>query len=132
MAVRVLHVISARAGDGAEHQLRLLIRHLPQQSEVVTLSPPGPVLADMRAGGTVVRQLVSTHDIDLTAIRRLRRIALRGQFDVVHTHLFRAGVQGRLAARLAGVARIVGNTIARSGMDGRRYCPPPDRRKCHA
>ena len=29
MAVRVLHVISARAGDGAEHQVRLLIRHQP-------------------------------------------------------------------------------------------------------
>ncbi|MCM4079190.1 glycosyltransferase [Paractinoplanes hotanensis] len=115
---RVLHVISAQAGDGAEHQLRLLIRHLPQQSEVVTLSPPGPVLAAMRAGGTVVHQLVSTHDIDLTAIRRLRRIALLGRFDVVHTHLFRAGVQGRLAAWLAGVARIVGTEYHLD--DGRR------------
>ncbi|MCO8276595.1 glycosyltransferase [Actinoplanes sp. TRM 88003] len=104
---RVLHVISARAGDGAEHQLRLLIRHLPQPSEVVTLSPPGPVLAAMRADGTVVHQLVSTHDVDLAAIRRLRRLAHRGRFDVVHTHLFRASMQGRIAAWLAGVTRIV-------------------------
>jgi glycosyltransferase involved in cell wall biosynthesis len=107
MAVRVLHVISARAGDGVEHQLRLLIRHLPQQCEVVTLSPPGPVLAAMRAGGTTVHEMVSTRDLDPASIRALRRLARRGDFDVVHTHLFRATVQGRLAAWLAGVARVV-------------------------
>lgn len=107
MAVRVLHVISARAGDGVEHQLRLLIRQLPQQCEVVTLSPPGPVLVAMRAGGTTVHEMVSTRDLDPASIRALRRLARRGGFDVVHTHLFRATVQGRLAAWLAGVARVV-------------------------
>ncbi|WP_250037143.1 glycosyltransferase [Paractinoplanes maris] len=104
---RVLHVISARAGDGTEHQLRLLIRHLPQESEVVTLSPPGPVLDALRAGGTTVHQLISNRDVDPGAIRRLRRLARRGGFDVVHTHLFRASAQGRPAAWLAGVARVV-------------------------
>ncbi|GAB2614863.1 glycosyl transferase [Paractinoplanes abujensis] len=107
MAVRVLHVISARAGDGAEHQLRLLIRNLPQESEVVTLSPPGPVLARMRADGTAVHEIASSRDLDPAAIVRLRRLTLRGGFDVVHTHLFRASVQGRLAAWLAGVAQVV-------------------------
>jgi glycosyltransferase involved in cell wall biosynthesis len=104
---RVLHVISARAGDGAENQLRLLIRHLPQRSEVVTLSPPGPVLAALRADGTVVHQLISARDFDPGAVHKLRRLARRGRFDVVHTHLFRASAQGRLAGWLAGVARIV-------------------------
>ncbi len=107
MAARVLHIISARAGDGAEHQLRLLIGHLPQQCEVVTLSPPGPVLAAMRTGGTVVHEVISTRDLDAGAVRRLRRLARRGRFDVVHTHLFRAGVQGRFAAWLAGVTGVV-------------------------
>ena len=107
MAVRVLHVISARAGDGVEHQLRLLIRHLPQQCEVVTLSPPGPVLAGMRADGTTVHEMVSTRDLDPASIRALRRLTRRGGFDVVHTHLFRASVHGRLAAWLAGVAHVV-------------------------
>ncbi|MBM2623304.1 glycosyltransferase [Actinoplanes sp. LDG1-06] len=107
MAVRVLHVISARAGDGAEHQLRLLIGHLPHRSEVVTLSPPGPALSAMRADGTAVHELVATRDLDPGTIVRLRRLALRGGFDVVHTHLFRATVQGRLAAWLAGIAHLV-------------------------
>ncbi|WP_164842485.1 glycosyltransferase [Actinoplanes solisilvae] len=118
MAVRVLHVISARAGDGVEHQLRLLIRHLPQQCEVVTLSPPGPVLAAMRAGGTTVHEMVSSRDLDPASIRALRRLARRGGFDVVHTHLFRASVQGRLAAWLAGVARVVATDYRLD--DGRR------------
>ncbi|TDO41677.1 glycosyltransferase [Paractinoplanes brasiliensis] len=107
MAVRVLHVISARPGDGAEHQLRLLIRHLPHESEVVTLSPPGPVLAGLRAAGTAVHEMVSGRDLDLGTIVRLRRLTRRGGFDIVHTHLFRAGVQGRLAARLTGRAQVV-------------------------
>ncbi|HET6482633.1 MAG TPA: glycosyltransferase [Actinoplanes sp.] len=107
MAVRVLHIISARAGDGAEHQLRLLIRHLPQECEVVTLSPPGPVLVAMRADGTAVHEMISTCDLDQDTIRGLRRLARRGGFDVVHTHLFRASVQGRVAAWLAGAARVV-------------------------
>ncbi|MBU2666812.1 glycosyltransferase [Actinoplanes bogorensis] len=107
MAVRVLHVISAPAGDGAEHQLRLLIRHLPQQCEVATLSPPGPVLSALREDGTAVHELLSNRDLDPGTIGRLRRLARRGGFDVVHTHLFRAGLQGRFAAWLAGVALVV-------------------------
>ncbi|MGK5677704.1 glycosyltransferase [Actinoplanes sp. URMC 104] len=107
MAARVLHVISAPAGDSAEHQLRLLLGHLPQHGEVVTLSPPGPVLGGVRAGGAVVHELVSARDLDPGVVNRLRRLVLRGGFDVVHTHLFRAGLQGRLAAWLAGVRHVI-------------------------
>jgi glycosyltransferase involved in cell wall biosynthesis len=41
------------------------------------------------------------------AVLRLARLMRRGRFDVVHTHLYRAGIYGRLAARLAGVPRVV-------------------------
>lgn len=105
--LRVLHVISAVAGNGAEHQLRLLVRRLPLHSEIVTLSPPGPVTVAMRAEGTTVHELVTDRDRDAGAVARLRRLARRGRFDVVHAHLFRACVHGRLAAWLAGVPRVV-------------------------
>ncbi len=105
--LRVLHVISATAGNGAEHQLRLLVRRLELHSEIVTLTPPGPATAAMRAEGTTVHEIVTTGDRDLAAIGRLRRLARQGRFDVVHAHLFRACVQGRLAAWLAGVPRVV-------------------------
>jgi glycosyltransferase involved in cell wall biosynthesis len=102
--LRVLHVIS---DDGTGQQLRLLVRRLPLHSEVVTLSPPGPVTVAMRAEGTVVHEVTAGDDRDLAAVLRLRGLVRRGRFDVVHTHLFRAGVHGRLAAWLAGVPRVV-------------------------
>ncbi|MEV4348660.1 glycosyltransferase [Actinoplanes sp. NPDC049596] len=102
--MRILHVIGARPGSGAEHQLRLLLGRLPYEGEVVTL---GPVPPAVRAAGVTVREFPSTRDRDLGAIRRLRRLIRGGHFDVVHTHLFRACVQGRVAARLARLPHVI-------------------------
>jgi glycosyltransferase involved in cell wall biosynthesis len=44
---------------------------------------------------------------DLPALPRLARRIRRGRYDVVHTHLYRACVYGRIAARLAGVRAVV-------------------------
>jgi glycosyltransferase involved in cell wall biosynthesis len=44
---------------------------------------------------------------DLPVLERLRARMRAGSFDVVHVHLFRACVYGRIAARLAGVPRVV-------------------------
>jgi len=44
---------------------------------------------------------------EVRALLALRRILKGGGYDVVHTHLAKAGVLGRLAARLAGVPRVV-------------------------
>jgi glycosyltransferase involved in cell wall biosynthesis len=124
--MRVLHVISAPEPVGAGHQVRLLVRRLPHDSEVVTLTPGGAAAGGATSGATAagttggataagalgadgarVHQLTTTGDPDPGAIRRLRRLMRSGRFDVVHTHLFRACVQGRIAARLAGVPHVV-------------------------
>ena len=96
------HIITTLAEGGAEHQLRLLLRRLPHDCEVVTLSRPGAVAAALRAEGTTVHEVITTRDRDLSAVIRLRRLIRLGHFDVVHTHLYRACVQGLFAARLAG------------------------------
>ncbi len=44
---------------------------------------------------------------DLRALRRLGVIFRESRFDVVHTHTAKAGAVGRLAARRAGIPRIV-------------------------
>ncbi|MFG1991197.1 glycosyltransferase [Actinoplanes sp. NPDC048988] len=102
--MRVLHVIGARPGSGAEHQLRLLLGRLPYDGHVLTLGPAPPVL---RATGATLHEWPTTRDRDLGAIRRMGRLIREGRFDVVHTHLFRACVQGRVAARLARTPRVV-------------------------
>ncbi|MEW1900482.1 glycosyltransferase [Streptomyces sp. NPDC086147] len=105
--MRVLHVITGLGIGGAEQQLRLLLRHLPVQSRVVTLTNPGAVAAGIEADGTPVTHLGMTGNRDLGALPRLARIVRQGRYDLVHTHLYRACVYGRTAARIAGVRRIV-------------------------
>jgi glycosyltransferase involved in cell wall biosynthesis len=120
--MRVLHVITGLAAGGAEHQLRLLLRRLPQDCEVVTLSNPGAVAAAIRADGTTVHELTMTSNHDVTAVAGLRRLMRTGRFDLVHTHLYRACVHGRVAARLAGVPRVVAteHSLGDHVIEGRR------------
>jgi len=101
--MRVLHVITGLGVGGAEHQLRLLLKRLPHECEVVTLTNPGPVADAIRADGTPVHVLGMRGNRDLSAVPWLARLIRAGRFDLVHTHLYRACVYGRIAARLAGV-----------------------------
>src|SRR3954454_3374971 len=98
--MKVLHVVSALHPGRAEHQLRLLVRRLPHDSEVATLSGEGVLAAPIRAGGVRVHDLSADRR---SPVRKLRRLIRRGRFDLVHVHRYAAGVPGRLAARLAGV-----------------------------
>jgi glycosyltransferase involved in cell wall biosynthesis len=99
--MRVLHVISTLGPGAAGHQLRLLVRRLPYDSEVVALDSGGGLT------GAPVHRVGSVRDHDPAAVRRLRRLMRSGRYDLVHTHLYRAGVQGRIAARLAGIRHVV-------------------------
>ncbi|MFJ3900745.1 glycosyltransferase [Streptomyces sp. NPDC090025] len=105
--LKVLHVITGLGIGGAEQQLRLLLRHLPTRSEVVTLTNPGPVADGIEADGTPVVHLGMTGNRDVGALPRLTRLIRQGRYDVVHTHLYRACVYGRPAARLAGVRHVI-------------------------
>ncbi|MFF3753011.1 glycosyltransferase [Streptomyces sp. NPDC002018] len=105
--MRVLHIITGLGIGGAEQQLRLLLRRLPTESEVVTLTNPGPVAEGIIADGVPVTDLAMTGNKDLGALPRLTRLVKRGRYDLVHTHLYRACLYGRFAARLAGVRTIV-------------------------
>lgn len=105
--MRVLHVITGLGVGGAELQLRSILQHTRHQSDVVTLYNPGPV-ADMIVGdGGRVRDLGMTSNTELPALGRLTRLIRAGRYDVVHTHLYRSCVYGRIAARLAGTPVVV-------------------------
>ncbi|MEG3628721.1 glycosyltransferase [Streptomyces poriticola] len=119
--MRVLHVITGLGVGGAEQQLRLLLRHLPLSCDVVTLTNPGPVADGLLADGVQVVHLGMGGNRDLGALPRLARLIRSGGYDLVHTHLYRACVYGRLAARLAGVRAIVAteHSLGDSQMEGR-------------
>ncbi|MEV6834364.1 glycosyltransferase [Streptomyces sp. NPDC051133] len=119
--MRALQVITGLGVGGAEQQLRLLLRHLPVDCDVVTLTDPGPVADGLVADGVRVTHLGMTGNRDLTALPRLARIVRRGRYDLVHTHLYRACLYGRIAARVAGVRAVVGteHSLGATQMEGR-------------
>jgi glycosyltransferase involved in cell wall biosynthesis len=119
--MKILHVITGLAAGGAEHQLRLLLRQLPHECEVATLSRPGSVARAIRADGTTVHEMTMTSNRDVSVVARLRHLIRRGDFDLVHTHLYRACVHGRVAAKLAGVPAVATEHSLGDGViEGRR------------
>ncbi|MEU5225997.1 glycosyltransferase [Streptomyces toyocaensis] len=120
--MRALHIITGLGVGGAEQQLRLLLRHLPVDCDVVTLTNPGPVAEGLGADGVRVVHLGMGGNRDLTALPRLVRLIRSGGYDLVHTHLYRACVYGRPAARIAGVRAVVAteHSLGDSQMEGRR------------
>ncbi|WP_370072528.1 glycosyltransferase [Streptacidiphilus sp. MAP5-3] len=130
--LRVLHVITGLRAGGAEQQLRLLLRHLPTAGpgavhcEVVQLCASGPdpgtVAVGLRADGITVHELGMRGNRDLAALPRLVRLIRDGRYDVVHCHLYRACLYGRLAARLAGVRAVVAteHSLQPGVLEGRR------------
>ncbi|MFI1835146.1 glycosyltransferase [Streptomyces olivaceoviridis] len=119
--MRALHIITGLGVGGAEQQLRLLLRHLPVACEVVTLTNPGPVADGLAADGVRVTHLGMAGNRDLAALPRLARHIRRGRYDLVHTHLYRACLYGRIAARLAGVRAVVAteHSLGDTRMEGR-------------
>jgi glycosyltransferase involved in cell wall biosynthesis/ribosomal protein S18 acetylase RimI-like enzyme len=111
---RVAHVAAVDA------TLRFLLlgqlrRLLAEGFDVTAISAPGPWVADLEAEG--IRHLpwpevTRAWDprADVRAFRSLLSILRREPFDLVHTHTPKPGIMGRLAARVAGVPRVV-NTV---------------------
>lgn len=79
---------------------------------VVAVSSPGcevPVLASagIRHIAVPMTRRAVTPVSDLCSLWRLWRVFRRERFEIVHTHTPKAGILGRLAAKLAGVPVIV-------------------------
>ncbi|MCZ7413449.1 MULTISPECIES: glycosyltransferase [unclassified Streptomyces] len=123
--MRVLHVITGLGVGGAEQQLRLLLRHLPMGGDVVTLTNPGAVAEGIRRDGHRVAHLGMAGNRDLGALPRLARLVRDGGYDLVHTHLYRACVYGRTAARMAGVRAVVAteHSLGAARIEGRPLTP---------
>ncbi|MGW3469864.1 glycosyltransferase [Saccharopolyspora sp. NPDC000995] len=120
--MKVLHVITGLGVGGAELQLRSILQHTKHDSDVVSLYNPGDVAQMITGDGVRVRDLGMTHNTQVGAVLRLRDVIREGRYDVVHTHLYRACVYGRLAARLAGTKVVVSteHSIGETHLERRR------------
>jgi glycosyltransferase involved in cell wall biosynthesis len=117
--IRVLHVITRLIVGGAmENTLLTVIGQMRDPRYDVTLysgidnGPEGNLHAIAREQG--VRLVLTPYLVrpirpltDLRALVELTRFIRRGRFHLVHTHATKAGILGRIAAKLAGTPIVV-------------------------
>ena len=114
----VLHVITRLIVGGAQENTMLTAALLdPRRYAVDVISgpqtgPEGSLIEEVRARGVPLdiypdlrREIAPWRD--LKALLQLTRRMRRERYTIVHTHSSKAGVLGRLAAKLAGVPVIV-------------------------
>jgi glycosyltransferase involved in cell wall biosynthesis len=123
--MRVLHVITGLHAGGAEQQLASLLEHTRHDADVVTMYAPGIIADRIVERGITVHNLDRPHQLDLRALPELVRLMRRGAYDVVHAHLYRACLYGRVAARIAGIRTIVAteHSLGDTQIEGRRTTP---------
>jgi glycosyltransferase involved in cell wall biosynthesis len=116
--LRVLHVITRLIVGGAQENTLLTAIGQHRRGMAVSLvagpdpGPEGDLHDAARGAGLTLHLLPSLvrpiHPLkDVRALIELVRLMKRGRFDVVHTHSSKAGILGRVAARIAGVPIVV-------------------------
>src|SRR5262245_18107198 len=110
----VLHIQKVAGIAGSENHLFTLLPHLATYGYDPTMlvltnaaDQAQSFITHMRALGVQTDCLCIASDIDLFLVARLVRYIRQHHPDIVHTHLFHADIYGTLAARLAGIHRLV-------------------------
>ncbi|MEP0773329.1 MAG: glycosyltransferase, partial [Acidobacteriota bacterium] len=113
--VRVLHAITMLELGGAQRNTLDTVNGLDRDRFAVGLAcaSGGPLVEEAREIADChlyllphLRREVRPLD-DWRAVGELRRVIREFRPDILHTHSSKAGVLGRLAARLEGVRRVV-------------------------
>lgn len=115
---RIAHIITRlELGGAQQNTLYCVSHHDRRRYQVFLFAGPGGILdqeALAIADAEVVLIPALKHPIrpwqDLRALLELARLLKEHEIDLVHTHSSKAGIIGRLAARLAGV-RVVVHTV---------------------
>ena len=116
--VRVLHIITRMILGGAQENTLLSVVGLDAMPEYEVTLVSG---VDYGREGELLTQAEESCELivlpemarsinplsDLAALRALVRVIRKGRYHIVHTHSSKAGVLGRLAARIAGTPIVV-------------------------
>lgn len=115
--LKVLHIITRLANGGADENTLYTIKGLDSAKYDIDLmigeeNNPGMMKdLELRRGINLYKIKGMVRDVsplkDLAALLRMYRIIKRNDYDIVHTHIAKAGVLGRIAAKLAGVPVII-------------------------
>lgn len=112
MNISVFYIITGLNTGGAEIMLLKLLERLSPQfsAQVISLTDIGSVGKRIQALGIPVKALGMSRKIpNLFACLRLVQLFQHSQPDIVHTWMYHSDLLGGLAARIAGVPRVVWN-----------------------
>jgi glycosyltransferase involved in cell wall biosynthesis len=119
------------ADGGVAQQVGILAQEMADRGLPVGVAcSPGALSERLRRSGIEVHELPLVRRIslreDLSAVRALRKIIRGGGYSLVHAHSAKAGVVGRVAARLAGVPAVYtphawSFLVAQGGFERRVY-----------
>lgn len=99
--LRVAHLIDSLSIGGAERMIVTFARQFRREAftlEVCCLQEAGPLAQEVETEGVPVSVLGQRSNYDPRVLPRLIRFLKRGQFHIVHTHMFDADFWGRLAS----------------------------------
>ena len=115
--VRVLHVITRLIIGGAQENTLLTVTRLDRARYTVTLASGPTAGSEGSLEGRIssaiaferIPELVRNPHLakDILALRRLYALMQRDRYHIVHTHTTKAGMLGRIAARLARIPIVV-------------------------
>ena len=106
--IRVLQLITSLERGGAENHLLALLTHRDREAfdvETAVLSGEGELVPVYRAAGIKVHLLRARSRFDPLALRRLIALLREGNYDIIHSHLFRADIYATLAVARLGERR---------------------------
>lgn len=103
--IRILRATEQAILGGEQTDVLHLLANLDSDryEQVLCTEPSGPLVDEARRLGIAHVPVAMRNRFDLAAICRLRQIMRDGRYDIVHLHGARAGLLGRIAARLARV-----------------------------
>lgn len=97
----VCHIFPALPLHGAENHFLKLAREIDPQrikTSICLISDGGPLVKDFEDMGIPVTLILKKGRYDFSILWRLRNFLKKGQFDIIHTHLFTANFWGRASA----------------------------------
>jgi glycosyltransferase involved in cell wall biosynthesis len=106
--IRILQLITSLDRGGAENHLLALLSHADRNAfdiETAVLSGEGELVPIFRQAGIPVHLLKARNRFDPLALSRLLSLLRSGQFDILHSHLFRADIYAGLAVGRLGDRR---------------------------
>jgi glycosyltransferase involved in cell wall biosynthesis len=103
--IRVLQVITSLDRGGAENHLLALSTHADRTAfefEIALLRGDGELVPVFRQAGIPVHVVKARSRFDPFAVARLVKLLKHGNYDIVHSHLFRADIFAGLAVAQLG------------------------------